>query len=107
VNEPAPTPERKSGDLRLIRRLLGEARPLRGPLVVLLVVQVLATPLSLLAPVPIQLAVDQVLGGRPVPRWLAGVLPTSWQSADALLWVAAGATVLVALLLQAQQLAAW
>jgi ATP-binding cassette, subfamily B, bacterial len=107
VSADAPPPERRRGDLRLVRRLLAEARPLRGPLVVLLLVQVLATPLALLAPVPLQLAVDQVLGGRPLPRWLAAVLPSSWHSPDALLWVAAVATVLVALLLQAQQLAAW
>jgi len=106
--DPARTnPERRHGDLALIRRLLREARPLRLRLVGLALLSALAAPLALLAPVPFQVTVDHVLGKRPLPDGLAALLPEAWEAPDTLLWVMAGLTVLGTLLLQLQQIAAW
>ena len=106
--DPAPpTPERRHGDWALIRRLLREARPLWPRLVGLALLSALAAPLALLAPLPFQVTVDHVLGDRPLPDRLAGLLPDAWEAPGALLWVMAGLTVLSTLLLQAQQIAVW
>ena len=104
----APTPApRTYGDLYLYRRLFGESRPFWGHLAALTFVQLLATPIALLAPVPLQITVDSVLGSKPLPSWLAAVLPAAWQGADALLWVAAVTLVSATLLIQIQEMVAW
>ncbi len=106
--DPAPqTPERRHGDWALIRRLLREARPMWPRLLGLALLSALAAPLALLAPLPFQVTVDHVLGDRPLPAWLAGLLPQAWEAPETLLYVMAGLTVLATLLLQVQQIAAW
>ena len=39
------------------------------------VISLLATPLALLGPVPLKIAIDSVLGSEPVPSFLAPLLP--------------------------------
>ena len=82
----------------LYRRLLAEARPSWAHLAGLFLVQVLATPIALLAPVPLQIAGDQVLGQVPLPSWLAPWIPAGWRGPEALLAVAAGIVVVSAVL---------
>ncbi len=103
----APTPQRTVRDGVLYRRLLAEARPSWAHLAGLFLVQVLATPIALLAPVPLQIAVDQVLGQVPLPSWLAPWIPAGWRGPEALLAVAAGIVVVSALLAQLQDMYAW
>lgn len=62
-------------DLALYRRLLLQVRPYRGHVVVLLVLGLLASPIALLNPVPLKIAVDSVLGSQPLPGTLQAVLP--------------------------------
>jgi ATP-binding cassette subfamily B protein len=88
---------------RLWRCLLGEVRPFWRQVLVILVLDLLATPLLLLSPVPIKIAVDNVLGDKPVPSYLDR-LPGAVTGSDRLLLVAAVLQVLVVLLLQLQQL---
>jgi ATP-binding cassette subfamily B protein len=79
------------------------ARPYRVHIAVLLFLNLLAPPLALLTPVPLKIAVDSALGGRPLPS----VLNTLWPvpSPSAILWLAAGLMVAIALLLRLQALA--
>src|SRR3954465_15806493 len=84
-------------DITLIRRMLGEARPYLPHLLGLLLVELLGTPLALLGPVPLKLAVDSVVHGRPLPPFLQSWLgPAAGQPQKLLLWVC-GMSLLVAL----------
>jgi ATP-binding cassette, subfamily B, bacterial len=59
--------ERRYGNRTLFRRLLAQARPERWRLSALLAVELTATPIVLLTPVPLKIAVDSVIGSHPLP----------------------------------------
>ena len=82
-------------DVVLYRRLLADARPFRWHLVGVFVVSVLATPLALLAPVPLKIAVDSVIGSHPLPGWLDAILPGFATSSDVGLLLAVAALLVV------------
>ena len=105
--EPRAPSERLYPDRTLYRRLLRESKPFSGHLAGLLLVQLLATPIALVAPLPLQITVDHVLGAKPLPSWLAALLPAAWHAPDALLWVAAITLVVASLLVQVQEMVAW
>ena len=91
------------GDLNLYRRLLAQARVSWTTIAVLLFVGLLASPLALLTPLPLKIAVDSVLGSRPLPPFLDALLPTSaWRSSSALMVVVAALAILIALANQVQ-----
>jgi ATP-binding cassette subfamily B protein len=92
------------GDLALYRRLLLQARPYWFHFAILFGLGLLASPIALLNPVPLKIVVDSVLGGRPVPKLLHAVLPAS-ATPSAILLVAIGLLVLIALANQLQGLA--
>ena len=73
-------------------------------ILVLLGLSMLATPLTLLTPVPLKVVVDSVLGSQPLSPVLGAILPTS--SDTALLVGASLLFVVIALLTQLQDLAA-
>lgn len=86
--------------------MASEIRPYSRSLLVIFVVDLLATPLMLLAPVPIKIAVDNVLGGEPLPEYLDMLLPDALeQSNESLLLAAATMQVLVVVLAQLQLMA--
>src|SRR4029079_19016675 len=62
-------------DLRLYARLLREARPFWLHMGLLLALSLLATPVALLVPLPLKIAVDSVIGDHPAPAALRAVLP--------------------------------
>jgi ATP-binding cassette, subfamily B, bacterial len=94
----SPAGERRYSDRALYRRVLSEARPFWGHIAAIFVLSLLATPLALLAPVPIKIAVDSVLGDKPLPGFLESVVPESLQSSSTgLLVFAVGLVVAVAL----------
>src|SRR5262245_45383551 len=64
-------------DLWIYRRLLVQARPYWPHIVALAILTFLASALSLLAPLPVKLVVDSVLGPKPLAAWLAALLPQS------------------------------
>src|SRR6187401_2766602 len=98
--------EHTSSDLRIYARLLREARPYWRHLAALLFISLLATPLALLTPLPIKIAIDSVLGSEPLPPFLDMLVPDSLTGSDtALIVLAAALVVVVALLTQVQQLA--
>jgi len=93
-------------DLHLYRRILREARPYAWHIVALLALGLLSTPLALLTPLPLTIAVDHGIGSRPVPPWLAALLPdTVLRSKVSILAFAALLVVAVALLTQVQSAA--
>ena len=90
------------------KRLGGLARPLWPQLASIVVLSLLATPLALLSPLPLQIAVDSVLGGLPLPHWLASFLPAALCSTKrGEIFVAAGLLLSVALVGSIQALASW
>jgi ATP-binding cassette, subfamily B, bacterial len=92
-------------DLQILRRLAKEARAFRFHIVGVFVLGFLATPLALLTPVPLKVAVDSVLGDQPLPGFLGTLVPGGVQrSKDALLILTAASFAGVALLTQMQVL---
>src|SRR2546421_298055 len=92
-----------STDVGLLRRLLGQARPYWPHVGALLLLSLLASPLSLLAPLPLKIAVDSVIGSPPLPWVIAPVVPEAIaRSAGGVLGLAVGLVLAVALLSQLQ-----
>ncbi len=91
--------------LELYRRLLAQARPYGVLVGLTLAVELLAAPLALLMPVPLKIVVDNVLGGRPLPRFAWAIVGGS---PAALLTAAVAMLVIVTLAALAQRMAsAW
>jgi ATP-binding cassette subfamily B protein len=94
------------GDGALYGKLLRLARPYAKYLAALLLLDVFDALIVLLTPLPLKIAIDSVLGSRPLPRFLGGTLPESvTESAAALLALAVGLLVCVTLLGCLQSLA--
>lgn len=91
----------------LSRRFLSEVRPFWGSLLLIFAVDLLATPLMLLAPVPLKIAVDNVVGDQPLPSYVDVLLPDALSSGANLLLAAAILQVLVVGLAQLQQLGSY
>ena len=91
--------------LTLYRRLLCQARPYWLHLFGCLVLSILSIPLALLAPLPLKIGVDSVIGSQPIPRFLLTLFPfLTSASGRVLLIVAAGLLLAIALLGQLQRL---
>ena len=90
--------KRASLNRNLYWRLWQEVRPAWIYFLAMFLLSLLAPPLALLTPVPVKLAVDNVLGSRPVPHLLDVLLPAALpRSPGAMLAVAVTLVVLVAL----------
>jgi ATP-binding cassette subfamily B protein len=92
----------------LTRRILGEIRPFRRHLASILALDILATPILLLTPIPLKIAVDSVIGGKPLGGVAAQLVP-SWISdnPNGLLIFAALLQVAIVLLSGLQEMAAY
>jgi len=62
-------------DFALYRRLLSLARPYWLHIIGVFVLSLLSVPLTLLNPLPLKIAVDSVIGSRPLPSFLEVLLP--------------------------------
>jgi ATP-binding cassette subfamily B protein len=69
-------------DLSLYWRLLRQARPYWPHIFGIFVISLLATPIALLAPVPLALAVDSVIGAHPLPGFLDAIIPDFAQDSE-------------------------
>jgi ATP-binding cassette subfamily B protein len=97
---------RKHSDLAIYRRLLLEAKPFWPNIAGLFALSLLATPLTLLNPLPLKIIVDSVLGAHELPAWLAWIFPAGTHRTDFIvLAVVAGSLVVIALLKQILDLA--
>jgi ATP-binding cassette, subfamily B, bacterial len=88
-------------DWVLCRRLIRQARPCWPHIALFFVLSLLASPLALLKPLPLQIAVDSAIGSHPLPRpfrLLPGGVGISGGSSA--LWLAAGLLVAITLLNQ-------
>ena len=98
----------KSTDVWIYRRLLSQARPYWLHIVGVFLLSMLSAPLALLNPLPVKIAVDSVIGSRPVPGPLEALLPAAGtRSSVAVLVLAAGLLAALALLAHLQGLASW
>lgn len=92
-------------EIALFRRLLGLARPYRMYFAALALLGLVASPIALMTPVPVKIAVDSVIGSDPLPGFLAVMFPRSVVgSPTALLAGAVALLMLVALVGQLQSL---
>lgn len=83
------------------REILGQIRVFAKSLSVVLALEILSTPLSLLAPLAVKIAVDSVVGSKPVPHFLRAILPEMVVDSPArLLVIVCVLQVLVVLLIQ-------
>jgi ATP-binding cassette, subfamily B, bacterial len=100
------TDKKKHNRSRLYRRLFLEVRPYSLHLLGILFVTLLSIPLALLTPLPLKIAVDSVIGSRPLPAFVQEVLPDSFtRSSDAILIFVITLTILIALVSGLQRLA--
>jgi ATP-binding cassette, subfamily B, bacterial len=76
------------------RRLFREVRPYKNLIVSTFVVSMLAAPMALLLPLPLKIAVDSVIGDRPLPGMIAWMLPGRSQSSHAAILMLAVGLVL-------------
>jgi ATP-binding cassette subfamily B protein len=93
-------------DLTLYRRLLRQARPYWWHIGGIFLLSLLSSPLALLTPLPLKIAVDSVLGAHPLPGFLNVLVPAAGiHSNFAVLAMAAGLLVGITFLSQLQELA--
>lgn len=90
--------ESRFADSRLVLRMLRETRPYWVGIVLLFLVNLLSTPLSLLAPLPLKVAIDNVINSEPLPPILVTLLPSSMQQGTPLLLLVVLAVVAIALI---------
>lgn len=95
-------------DWTLYRRLLQQARPYWRHIAGLFLLSLLATPLVLLAPLPLKIAVDSIIGTYPFPGFLEVMVPASLTSSVSFkLSLVVGLLLFVALLSHVQALGTW
>ena len=93
---------------RMSRRILRQIAPFWRQILLLLAVDLLATPLLLLTPVPLKIAVDSVIGSHPLPGFVDAVLPAGLvRTSFALLVFVAIFQILVVLLTELQSLVSY
>lgn len=91
-------------DAQLLTRLLREIRSYLPSLGGVLLLELLGTPLSLLTPVPMKLAVDSIIHQRPLPSPLNRWLPSASADQEGLLLWVCGLSLLIAFASQLQSL---
>ncbi|HEU0011071.1 MAG TPA: ABC transporter ATP-binding protein [Verrucomicrobiae bacterium] len=104
--QPTTTPRNGNPTNPLFWRLWQQLRPYWIALAALFLLGLLSAPLALLTPLPLKIVVDSVLGPHPLPQFLGALLPAGIaQSQSALLALAAGLLVVVALVGQVRDFA--
>src|SRR5262245_65058921 len=92
-------------DINLYRRLLSEIRPYWPLLGSTFIVSLLSIPFVLLTPLPLKIAVDSVIGKKPVTGFLAWLLPPSvLETSGSLLVVVVALLLIISSLHQLQLL---
>jgi ATP-binding cassette subfamily B protein len=98
-------PLKKNRDLMLAGRLFHWARPYWHHLGALFLLSLLASPLALLVPLPLKIAVDSGLGSKPLPHLVRMFLPDSFKlTSHSALVLAVGMLAGVTILSQVQAL---
>jgi ATP-binding cassette subfamily B protein len=98
----------RHAEIILWRRIGSMVRSCWPHLTGITLLNLVATPIALLSPLPLKIAIDSVLGSHALPDWIARLLPASAQMGrNSGLAVAAGLLIMVAVLGSAQSLAVW
>jgi ATP-binding cassette subfamily B protein len=98
----------KASDVRLLRRLIHDARPFWPHLATIVLLSASAVPIALLLPLPLKLVVDSILGKQPLPHLLSRFISSETAASPrAMLVVAAGLLVTVSLLQHLEGFASW
>jgi ATP-binding cassette, subfamily B, bacterial len=102
------TLRKKHTALALCKRILLHVRPYWPHLGAILALELLATPIALLIPLPLKIVVDSVIGSHPLPGFVYALLPPhAIASGSIILYLAAGLLLLVTLLGLLQKLGSW
>lgn len=97
------TPTSSQGSLW--RRVVNIARPCWPQLAVITLLSLLSAPIALLLPLPLKIAVDSVIGDKPLPAWLLALVPRAWDAGKfPILAIVAGLLLAIALLHSVQAL---
>ncbi|HSM87800.1 MAG TPA: ABC transporter ATP-binding protein [Candidatus Limnocylindrales bacterium] len=97
-----------AGERRAWRLLLRLARPYWPHLTGIFFLSLLGAPIALLLAFPLKIAVDNVLGGQPLPHVLQAMLPAwAYGSRSANLLLAVGLLLALSLITNMQAFAAW
>ncbi|WP_448207849.1 ABC transporter ATP-binding protein [Azospirillum sp. sgz302134] len=89
-------------------RALREARPWYPQLGLIIALGLLATPIALLAPIPVKIIIDSVLGNKPLPSFMVRWLPAELiADKDAVLYLCLGFGILIALLTALHGVVEW
>jgi ATP-binding cassette subfamily B protein len=91
-------------DLSLFKRLLRQARPYWTLILGIFLVDILATPLALLVPIPLKIVVDSVLGDERLPDFVYAIFPAAEASNLVILVLAVLLLILIAVLTGLQSL---
>jgi ATP-binding cassette subfamily B protein len=91
-------------DRRTIQRLLQQARPYRIHILGLFLLDLSATPLALLKPVPLKIAIDSVIGTERLPGFVEALSPAAAHESSTVLALAIGLLVGTVFLNQLQRL---
>jgi len=103
----SPRPSAPSRDReRLSPRLFRESKPFRRQLLSIFMLDLLATPLALLIPIPLKIAVDSVIDSQPTPGYLESLVPVGSGPVRLLILVAI-AQVVIVFLVQLQVLGSY
>jgi ATP-binding cassette subfamily B protein len=96
------------GRMRLLVRLARQVRAHWPFVAAIVVLDLLAMPVALLMPVPLKIAVDSVIGAGPLPAWVVSSWGGArWSTPEAVLALAVGMVLAVALVGQGQRFATW
>jgi ATP-binding cassette, subfamily B, bacterial len=95
-------------DRRLYLRIAQLARPCWPHLAAITLLSLVSTPLALLAPLPLKIAVDTVIGEQSMPQWIHRWAPHSWYAnKESGLLFAAALLLAIAVLSSLQSLVSW
>ena len=90
----------KYSDFRLYKRLFLQARPFWPHIAGILVLNLLLTPLTLLTPLPLKIAVDSAIGSQPLPAFIDILVPDFFaHSPTSVLLLAIGLLLIITLML--------
>lgn len=97
--------EKQYRDIEIFRRLFGMARPFWLHLTAIFSLELLGVPLALLLPIPVKIAVDNVIGSAALPGYIQFLFPSSWgESKASLLWLVVILQIVFVLLSHVQYL---
>jgi ATP-binding cassette, subfamily B, bacterial len=95
-------------DWALLKRMTFQARPYWAHIFGIFVLSLLSAPVALLAPLPLKIVIDNVIGSKPLAPVIAAILPRGVEHSTTLLIVfAAGLMVLATVLTYIQGSGSW